>query len=64
MVATPLGILQLIIYFKYKNKKELAPTTMVMSKRNDDEKNKTTLELVVDVDRDGDASEKNSNNAC
>lgn len=63
MVATPLGILQLIIYFKYKNKKEFAPTSMVMSK-NDDEKNKTSLELVVDVDRDGDANEKNSNNAC
>ncbi|EOA12756.1 hypothetical protein CARUB_v10028480mg [Capsella rubella] len=68
MVATPLGILQLIIYFKYKNKKVLTPTTMVMSKRNDHddgEKNKTTLELVFDVDRDrDDANEKNQNNAC
>lgn len=64
MVATPLGILQLILYFKYKNKKDLAPTTMVMSRRNDDEKNKAALELVVDVDRDSDANEKNSNNAC
>ncbi|KAG7534034.1 SWEET sugar transporter [Arabidopsis thaliana x Arabidopsis arenosa] len=63
MVATPLGILQLILYFKYKNKKDLAPTTMVISKRNDDEKNKAALELVVDVDRDIDANEKNSNNA-
>ncbi|KAL1206682.1 Bidirectional sugar transporter SWEET3 [Cardamine amara subsp. amara] len=65
MVGTPLGILQLILYFKYKNKKELAPTTMVMNKWTDDEKNKTTRELVVDVDdRDGDANEKKFNNAC
>lgn len=62
MVGTPLGILQLIIYFKYKNKKE-APTTMVMNTWND-EKNKTTLELVVDVDDDGDANVKNFKNAC
>ncbi|CAL9243338.1 unnamed protein product [Arabidopsis halleri] len=64
MVATPLGILQLVLYFKYKNKKDLSPTTMVISTRNDDEKNKAALELVVDVDRDSDANEKNSNNAC
>ncbi|CAH2070146.1 unnamed protein product [Thlaspi arvense] len=65
MVGTPLGILQLILYFKYKNNKE-APitTTMVMSK-HDDEKNKSTLELVADVDDDhGDANVKNFNNAC
>ncbi|CAH8381063.1 unnamed protein product [Eruca vesicaria subsp. sativa] len=64
MVGTPLGILQLIIYFKYKNKK--APiTTMVMSKW-DDENNKSKLELVVDVDNDGDANdnEKKFMNAC
>ncbi|BAB08422.1 MtN3 protein-like [Arabidopsis thaliana] len=64
MVATPLGILQLILYFKYKNKKDLAPTTMVITKRNDhDDKNKATLEFVVDVDRNSDTNEKNSNNA-
>ncbi|KAL0682271.1 hypothetical protein Bca4012_049118 [Brassica carinata] len=62
MVGTPLGILQLILYFKYKNK-ETPITTTVMSKW-DDEKNKRTLELVVDVDHDGDANEKKFNNAC
>lgn len=61
MVGTPLGILQLILYFKYKNKME-ASTTMVMSKGND-ENIKSTVELLVDVD-DGDANEKNFDNAC
>ncbi|KAL0824685.1 hypothetical protein Bca101_048362 [Brassica carinata] len=46
----------------YKNK-ETPITTTVMSKW-DDEKNKRTLELVVDVDHDGDANEKKFNNAC
>ncbi|KAH0906341.1 hypothetical protein HID58_038168 [Brassica napus] len=34
MVGTPLGILQLIIYFKYKNKKEAPITTTVVGKSN------------------------------
>ncbi|KAF2537348.1 hypothetical protein F2Q70_00004724, partial [Brassica cretica] len=54
MVGTPLGILQLIIYFKYKNKKEAPVTTTVVGKW-DHEKNKSKLELVVDVDHDADA---------
>ena len=62
MVGTPLGILQLILYCKYKNK-ETPIITTVMSKW-DDEKNKRELELVVDVDHDGDANEKKFNNAC
>ncbi|KAJ0246272.1 Bidirectional sugar transporter SWEET3 [Hirschfeldia incana] len=62
MVGTPLGILQLILYFKYKNK-EAPITTTVMSKWAD-KKNKRELELVVDVDHDGDANEKKFNNAC
>lgn len=62
MVATPLGILQLVLYFKYKNTKE-EPTTIPMSNCND-EKNQSTLELVVDVDDDGDINEKNSNKTC
>ncbi|KAL0844385.1 hypothetical protein Bca101_017631 [Brassica carinata] len=62
MVGAPLGILQLILYFKFKNKG--APmTTMVMTKR-DDEKKKSTIELVVDVVHDGDANEKNFKNSC
>ncbi|CAH8288060.1 unnamed protein product [Eruca vesicaria subsp. sativa] len=63
MVGAPLGILQLILYFKYNKKKDKPITTIVMSKW-DDEKNKSTLELVVDVDHDGDASDKKFNNAC
>ncbi|CAF1756669.1 unnamed protein product [Brassica napus] len=65
MVGTPLGILQLIIYFKYKNKKEAPITTTVVGKW-DHEKNKSKLELVVDVDHDADAddNEKKFMNAC
>ncbi|KAG2332656.1 hypothetical protein Bca52824_003836 [Brassica carinata] len=62
MVGAPLGILQLILYFKYKNK-GASMTTMVMAKR-DDEKKKGTIELVVDVVHDGDANEKNFKNSC
>ncbi|KAL0646255.1 hypothetical protein Bca4012_044546 [Brassica carinata] len=60
MVGTPLGILQLIIYFKYKNKKEAPITTTVVGKW-DHEKNKSKLELVVDVDHDADADDNEKN---
>uniref|UniRef100_M4CFU3 Bidirectional sugar transporter SWEET n=1 Tax=Brassica campestris TaxID=3711 RepID=M4CFU3_BRACM len=65
MVGTPLGILQLIIYFKYKNKKEAPITTTVVGKW-DHEKNKSKLKLVVDIDHDADAddNEKKFMNAC
>ncbi|CAN8252746.1 unnamed protein product [Cochlearia groenlandica] len=66
MVGTPLGILQLIIYVKYKNKKETPPTILaITSTCIDDEKNKTTLEIVVN-DNGHDANQKsfNINNAC
>ncbi|XP_056849493.1 bidirectional sugar transporter SWEET3 isoform X1 [Raphanus sativus] len=64
MVGTPLGILQLIIYFKYKNKGPPITTTVVS--KWDEEKNKSKLELVVDVDHDGDGNdnEKKFMNAC
>lgn len=64
MVGTPLGILQLIIYFKFKNKGPPITTTVVS--KWDEEKNKSKLELVVNVDHDGDGNdnEKKFMNAC
>ncbi|CAN6976649.1 unnamed protein product [Brassica oleracea var. botrytis] len=55
-------MLQLILYFKYKNK-EAPITTMVMIKW-DNEKNECSVEFVLDVDHRGDANEKKLNNAC
>ncbi|CAF1699234.1 BnaC03g15170D [Brassica napus] len=55
-------MLQLILYFKYKNK-EAPITTMVMIKW-DNEKNECSVEFVLDVDHGGDANEKKLNNAC
>ncbi|CAN7006343.1 unnamed protein product [Brassica rapa subsp. trilocularis] len=55
-------MLQLILYFKYKDK-EAPITTMVMIKW-DNEKNECSLEFVLDVGNDGDANEKKFNNAC